>query len=87
MYTNIHPYSVFLRNCIQTAFKLACTAFMALHTMLVYRNQQFGAYTVQTGMYSIRMTVAGGGRRQEAGGKWQEAGGRRQEAGGKRQDC
>jgi hypothetical protein len=28
--------------------------------MLVYRNQQFGAYTVQTGMYSLRMAVAGG---------------------------
>jgi hypothetical protein len=33
---------------------------MALHTMLVYRNQQFGAYTVQTGMYSLRMAVVGG---------------------------
>ncbi len=33
---------------------------MALHTMLVYRNQQFGADTVQTGMYSQRMAVAGG---------------------------
>jgi hypothetical protein len=33
---------------------------MALHTMLVYRNQQFGAYTVQKGMYSLRMAVAGG---------------------------
>ncbi len=40
--------------------KFACTAFMALLTMLVYRNQQFGAYTVQTGMYSLRMAVAGG---------------------------
>ncbi len=56
----MHPYSIFLRHCLQTALKLACTAFMALHTMLVYRNQQFWAYTVQTGMYSLGMAVAGG---------------------------
>ncbi len=33
---------------------------MALHTMLVYRNRQFGTYMVQTGMCSLRMAVAGG---------------------------
>ena len=60
MYTNIHPYSIFLSNCLQTAFKLACTAFMALHTMLVYRNQHFCTCRVHTRIYTIRMSVAGG---------------------------
>ncbi len=33
---------------------------MTLHAMLVYRNRQFSTYMVQTGMYSLRMAVAGG---------------------------